>query len=372
VQAAAHLKPFPEIQFVFVGEGVKRSALEEQVRTEGPDNVRFLSYQPKERLAESFAAADVFIVSLKRGLAGYIVPSKLYGILAAGRPYVAVVEEESEVTAITRKYECGLLAKEADADALAARILALYRDPALARRLGENGRQAALDFDRAVHVEAYRALFGELVRAALPRTPLFKRSFDLVLSTIGLLLSAALWGLIALAIKLDDGGPVFYPSLRVGRGGRRFQSWKFRSMTEDSDARFGPLQAREHDPRVTRVGRVLRATALDELPQLWNILKGDMSFVGPRALLTEEIEVNGNGQRIPLEKIPGYEARHRVRPGLTGLAQIYAPRDIPRRHKFRLDLLYVKRQSLRLDFKLIALSFWITFRGKWEARGRKL
>ena len=135
--------------------------------------------------------------------------------------------------------------------------------------------------------------------------------------------------------------------------------------------RFGPRQANENDPRITRVGRVLRASALDELPQLWNIFRGDMSFVGPRALLPTEIEVNGDGQRIALEEIPGYEVRHRVRPGLTGLAQIYAARDILRRHKFKFDLLYIKRQSFWLDIKLIALSFWITFRAKWEHRGRK-
>jgi lipopolysaccharide/colanic/teichoic acid biosynthesis glycosyltransferase len=142
-------------------------------------------------------------------------------------------------------------------------------------------------------------------------------------------------------------------------------------MIPDSDQRFGPLQARDGDSRVTQVGRLLRATALDELPQLWNILKGDMSFVGPRALLPEEIEVNGNGEVTPLEKIPGYEERHTVRPGLTGLAQVYAPRDIPRRQKFRYDLLYVKRQSVWLDIRLILLSVWISVRGKWEARTRK-
>jgi lipopolysaccharide/colanic/teichoic acid biosynthesis glycosyltransferase len=198
-----------------------------------------------------------------------------------------------------------------------------------------------------------------------------KRAFDLPLATLGLLVSAPLWPCVALAIKLDDGGPVFYGQHRVGKGGRLFQSWKFRSMVPDSDQRFGPLQVRAGDARVTRVGRVLRATALDELPQLWNIVKGDMSFVGPRALLPAEIEVHGSEALIALEKIPAYAERHRVRPGLTGLAQIYADRDIPRRSKFRYDLLYIKKQSLWLDLQLIGLSFWITFRGKWEHRGRK-
>ncbi len=104
----------------------------------------------------------------------------------------------------------------------------------------------------------------------------------------------------------------------------------FRSMTPDSDKHHGPLQASPNDHRVTRVGRLLRATGMDELPQFINILKGDMSFVGPRALLPEEIEINKDSILVPIEDIPGYEVRHRVTPGLTGLAQIYARRDIPR------------------------------------------
>jgi len=201
---------------------------------------------------------------------------------------------------------------------------------------------------------------------------MLKRAFDLALSGLGLLLSSPLWALIALLIKLDDGGSIFYAQERVGRGGRRFRSLKFRSMVPDADRRFGPRQAGVADARVTRVGRWLRATAMDELPQLWNIFRGDMSFVGPRALMPAEIEVNGHGEAVAIETVPGYLERHRVVPGLTGLAQIYADRDVPRRHKFKYDLVYIRRRSLALDLKLIGLSFWITARGKWEHRGSKL
>jgi lipopolysaccharide/colanic/teichoic acid biosynthesis glycosyltransferase len=175
----------------------------------------------------------------------------------------------------------------------------------------------------------------------------------------------------AIAIKIGDGGPVFFGQERVGREGVPFRSYKFRSMVPDADKKFGTVQAGEHDPRVTAVGRILRKTAMDELPQLWNIFKGDMSFVGPRALALEEVELKGDGRSIRLEEIPGFAERHRVIPGLTGIAQIFAPRDIPRRQKFRYDRLYVRTQSLALDIKLILISFWITFRGKWEVRGDK-
>jgi len=201
---------------------------------------------------------------------------------------------------------------------------------------------------------------------------MIKRLFDIALAAIGLIVSAPLWAIIPAAIKLEDGGPVFFPQARVGRGGRVFAALKFRSMVPDAEARTGPVQAIANDPRVTRVGRLLRATAMDELPQLWNIFVGDMSFVGPRPLRPGEMEVRGDGRLVRLDEIPGYAERHGVRPGLTGLTQVYASRDISRASKFRLDRLYLRRAGFWLDLKLIALSFWITGRGDWETRGRKV
>jgi lipopolysaccharide/colanic/teichoic acid biosynthesis glycosyltransferase len=198
-----------------------------------------------------------------------------------------------------------------------------------------------------------------------------KRVLDVVLSGAGLVVSLPLWLIAAVAVKLEDGGPIFFSQERVGQGGRVFRVYKFRSMVPDAEAVVGALQAREGDPRVTRVGRLLRATAMDELPQLWSIFRGDMSFVGPRALRPGEIEVAGDGRHEALEDVPGFVDRCRVPPGLTGVAQIFAPRDLPRRRKFRYDRLYIRRQSFWLDVRLIMLSFWITCRGTWEARGRK-
>ena len=198
-----------------------------------------------------------------------------------------------------------------------------------------------------------------------------KRALDVALSGAGLVLSMPIWTVVAAAVKLEDGGDVFYSQDRVGLHGRTFRVFKFRSMIQDAEARVGALQASAHDPRITRIGRLMRATALDELPQLWSILRGDMSFVGPRALRPGEIEVNGDGRHIALEDVPGFDVRCQVPPGLTGVAQIYAPRDIPRRQKFRYDRVYIRQRSWWLDVRLIMLSFWITFRGTWEVRGRK-
>jgi lipopolysaccharide/colanic/teichoic acid biosynthesis glycosyltransferase len=200
---------------------------------------------------------------------------------------------------------------------------------------------------------------------------MLKRAFDTALSGAGLIASAPVWALAAAAIKLEDGGPVFFRQERVGLAGRPFVAIKFRSMCPDAEAGVGAIQASERDPRVTRVGRVMRATAMDELPQLWNILRGDMSFVGPRALRPGEIEAGRDGILERLEDVPGFATRVSVRPGLTGVAQVYAPRDVPRRHKFRYDRIYVRKRSWWLDVRLILVSFWISVHGTWEARGRK-
>ena len=122
-----------------------------------------------------------------------------------------------------------------------------------------------------------------------------KRAFDMALAGVGLLISSPLWLLFAAAIKLEDGGPVFYSQERVGFGGRTFEALKFRSMRTDAESGVGAVQAVEDDPRVTRVGRLMRKTAMDELPQLWNIFRGDMSFVGPRALRPGEVDADGTG-----------------------------------------------------------------------------
>lgn len=193
-----------------------------------------------------------------------------------------------------------------------------------------------------------------------------KRAFDVLISGAGLLVFAPVAAFAALAIRLEDGGPVFFTQERVGLQGRVFRALKFRSMIPDAERHTGAVQARSGDPRITRVGRVLRATAMDELPQLWNIFRGDMSVVGPRPLRPGEADTTADGRHLPLSAIPGYAQRHRVRPGLTGLAQVYARRDLPRTGKFRYDLLYQRRQSLGLDLRLVLLSFWITARGRWE------
>lgn len=196
---------------------------------------------------------------------------------------------------------------------------------------------------------------------------MLKRVLDALLAAIGLLLSVPIWGVLAAAIKLEDGGPIFFTQTRVGKDGEPFRAIKFRSMV---DGEHDAVKGHPDGHLITSVGSFMRKCALDELPQLLNILKGDMSFVGPRALPPEESARENGGRPVKLSAIPGYFFRHRVRPGLTGIAQVRAPRDIPYRHKFRYDCFYVRKRSFLLDVRLIVRSLVVSFTGKWREVGK--
>lgn len=198
-----------------------------------------------------------------------------------------------------------------------------------------------------------------------------KRIFDFLLSLFGIVISWPLWILCGFLIWLEDGGgPIFFVQERIGKGGIFFKSIKFRSMVRHIDKKDEFAQAGEHDKRVTGVGRFLRRTAMDELPQLINILKGEMSFVGPRPLRQFEID-NEDDRPRDVREFPGFRERIQVRPGLTGIAQILAPRDISRIEKFKYDIWYIKNQSFWLDSRIIAKSFLVSFMGRWETRRDK-
>ena len=186
----------------------------------------------------------------------------------------------------------------------------------------------------------------------MPDHPLqfpFKRGLDILISLFLLLLIMPLFAVLALLIRRDSRGPIFYRQIRVGRGGRPFLLVKFRTMIQDAET-DGPIWSRRDDPRVTRVGGWLRRTGLDELPQLYNILMGDMSLVGPRPerpAFVEQFE----------REISGYAGRHRMRPGITGWAQVNGLRgdtSVPERTRY--DLEYIQRWSLWFDLKILLLT----------------
>ena len=191
----------------------------------------------------------------------------------------------------------------------------------------------------------------------------YKRRLDLSVIFLAHLLLLPLWLLlwtiIPLLIWFDDRGPVFYRQKRVGKDGKIFTILKFRTMVPDAH-RKGPSWTAAKDPRVTRVGRLLRRTALDELPEVLSICNGDMSLVGPRALDVEEYQALE-------QQIPGFAQRQTVLPGLTGLAQVYDRTDNAT-VKFAFDLQYLGNMSLWLDLRLISLSIWNTLTARWDMR----
>ena len=216
--------------------------------------------------------------------------------------------------------------------------------------------------------------FGKKVRSDSDRAArsLWKRIFDLALSSVMLLVSGPVWLVITFAILVEDGRPVFFSQERWGLGGRHIRVLKFRTMRQGSGPRPDVRLAQEEDPRITRVGRLLRRMGLDELPNLVSIWKGDMSFVGPRALAVGEVVSEIDPRYSSYEKVPGFRERLAVRPGLTGLAAVRLRRDTSPRRKFAYDLVYIQAWSFWLDLQLVLLSFLISFLGRWETRKRKV
>jgi sugar transferase (PEP-CTERM system associated) len=181
------------------------------------------------------------------------------------------------------------------------------------------------------------------------RTRFMKRAFDLVLASIGFVLASPLTLLTALAVYLESDGPILYSQERVGEGGRTFTVYKFRSMRADAEKGGTPIWAADGDDRITRVGRIIRKTRLDELPQLWNVLMGNMSFVGPRPERPFFVEQLA-------KEIPFYQQRHSVKPGVTGWAQVkyqYGSSVEDAMEKLRYDLYYIKHLSISLDLSIV-------------------
>lgn len=184
------------------------------------------------------------------------------------------------------------------------------------------------------------------------RFVLLKDVLDRILAVVGLIVFLPLLAIIAVAIKLTSPGPVFFVQKRVGKDGRTFGIIKLRTMVIDAEQATGPIWAQENDPRITPIGRFLRASHFDEVPQLLNVIKGEMSIVGPRPERPVFVEQFKN-------QIPNYEARHTVKPGITGLAQVYhhydeTVRDVKR--KLGYDLLYVKKMCLMVDIAILFLT----------------
>lgn len=174
---------------------------------------------------------------------------------------------------------------------------------------------------------------------------MYQRTLDILLSLVGLLVGIPLIFIFGILIKIEDNGPITYKQERLGKGGKRFYIYKLRSMRTDAE-KFGAQWAEKDDPRITKIGKFIRKTRIDEIPQLFNILKGDMSIIGPRPerpSFTEEFN----------KYIPGFVNRLAIKPGLTGWAQVNGGYDITPEEKLIEDMYYIRNRSILLDFKIL-------------------
>jgi len=179
------------------------------------------------------------------------------------------------------------------------------------------------------------------------------RAFDIVVATVALVVLSPVLAIAAIAIKLGSPGPAIYRQRRVGRDGREFELLKLRTMVQGSDPVGVGVAIVRDDPRVTHAGRFLRRTSLDELPNLINVLRGEMAIVGPRPTIPAQV----------VDYTPQQERRHEVRPGLTGWAQVQGRAGIPWEERIELDVEYVDRRSPALDLRILARTVWLLITG---------
>lgn len=261
-------------------------------------------------------------------------------ILGSGEDLLAIIEREAVSEIIVTSLELQGEIFQAVMDAYEMGIV-ISPMPLLYERLMERVP--------VEHVGNNWALVLPLNSSAFHPYPFLKRLLDILIACIGLSLFSLLLPFIALFIYLDSKGSIFYSQDRVGMNGRHFTIYKLRSMKTDAEAETGAVFAQANDSRITRVGKFLRKTRLDEVPQLWNVLKGEMSMIGPRPERPEHVS------RLQ-EKIPFYRSRHIIPPGLTGWAQVryhYGANDEDALIKLQYDLYYIRHQSLLLDFGIL-------------------
>jgi lipopolysaccharide/colanic/teichoic acid biosynthesis glycosyltransferase/glycosyltransferase involved in cell wall biosynthesis len=349
---AAELLRAEAIRFRFVGDGVAKAALVQRAGQRGLTNCVFEPSVAPAALVRVLQESDACLATTRAGaFAGETIPVKVFDYLACGCPVVAAVG--GDAADVVTASGGGIVVPPEDAGAIAAAVRRLRDDPALRVRLAAAGPA----FVEARH--SRRALGEQLVRvleearlehhgrpiAPVPSGPgaWLQRAADIMLALTGLVLASPLVFALALAIKADSPGPVLFRQRRIGRGSREFVLLKFRSMAVGTP----DLATHLVDPsqvRVTRVGAFIRKTSLDELPQLWNILTGDMTLVGPRPALYNQYDLVAMRQRVGVDAL---------KPGLTGWAQINGRDEIPMERKVAYDREYLERASVFFDAEIL-------------------
>jgi lipopolysaccharide/colanic/teichoic acid biosynthesis glycosyltransferase len=351
LDAAARLRD-ENVRFRFVGDGVAKEALRTRAAALGLDNVLFEPSVAPAALVALLNDADAAVATTRGSVfAGETIPVKIFDYLACGCPVVAAVR--GDAAGVVEASGGGLVVEPENGEGIAAAVRSLRDDPALAARLSaagpafverEHSRRVLGAKLVAVLAEASLEKHGRAV-APLPRGAhaLLKRFADIVLAAFGLALASPVLLAVALAIRLETPGPVLFRQRRIGRGSCEFVLLKFRSMAVGTP----DLATHLVEPgrvTVTRVGAFLRRTSLDELPQLWNILRGDMTLVGPRPALYNQHDL------IAMRQAANVDA---LKPGLTGWAQVNGRDEIPMERKLTYDREYADRLSPAFDAAIL-------------------
>jgi lipopolysaccharide/colanic/teichoic acid biosynthesis glycosyltransferase/glycosyltransferase involved in cell wall biosynthesis len=356
VEAAECLRDRRDILIACLGDGPDRSALESAARDRGLANIVFLGPQAKDVMPDLVNAANAGAAVLQSNPTFRTVyPNKVFDYMACARPILLAIDGVAR-RLVCDEAQAGIFAEPENGPAIANAIRHLADHPSECREMGDRGYQwvvahasrrelARRYLDLMVEVRKKRPQADGAGEIACPTPWHVRRLFDIAGALIAIVALAPLWLAAAVLIRARLGSPVFFRQTRIGLHDVPFRIWKFRTMTDQTDT-AGTLLP--DALRLTRLGRLLRAASLDELPQLLNVLHGEMSLVGPRPLLPEYL--------------PRYSAlqrrRHEVKPGITGLAQINGRNALTWERRFELDVWYVDHRSLRLDLLILARTVW--------------
>ncbi|MCK9463556.1 MAG: sugar transferase, partial [Proteobacteria bacterium] len=321
------------------------------------DAIRFSAPLEDEPWAEALARSSISLVALGEKAAATSIPSKTFSAMAAGNALVVVTPKGSDLHDLVKRHDCGIVVAPGDGAGVAAAVKKLVRETELRKRLASNGLAAAREhYEMEVLAGKWREFMAQVEKERPARIgyEAAKRLVDLTASSVALLAAAPALVPLAAAIRLTMGKPVFFRQARAGKKGVAFDLLKFRSMKLNrlSVAEMGVIK--QDHPMVTPLGRILRRFKIDELPQLLNVLKGDMSLVGPRPTVPEQAEEYTEFQRRRLN----------VRPGMTGWAQINGNTSLSWGDRIRLDVWYVDNWSLGLDLRILLETMATVVRGE--------
>lgn len=341
LDAAEQLRGHPDVHVVIVGGGIEAARLEEEIVRRQLPNVSLLPRRPMREIGEILALADALLVHLKDdALFAITIPSKTQAYLWAGRPVLMGVR--GDAAQLVREADAGITFTPGRPDELADAVLTLKAmSPAERNRLAANG---AAYYQERLSLDAGTSRFERVFEAAAlakPRTDAAKRALDVGLGSVALVVAAPVLAVVAVLVRRNLGRPALFRQTRPGRYAEPFTILKFRTMADTRDGQGNLLPDRE---RLTTFGALLRRTSLDEFPELWNVVRGNMSLVGPRPLLERYTDYYTEEERLRFE----------VRPGITGWAQVNGRNTVSWDSRLGMDTWYVRNRSFTLDVRTLA------------------